>query len=419
MKILKIIAYVSVYGCLLVIIGCSTHQKDRQKQTHKADRLDIPQHIQALDSLTVYSLDKELTDTIRFEKEAMFTDSVGIGSMGTVAVDEQGRVYIAEGGIKSNRQTIHVFEPDGSHISTMGRAGAGPGEFQILSDIQIQSNHLYAYDYKLQRINVFSLRSLSSTGTVKLNPQSWDNIEELSGYNPDQGHYFVRNDSTFLFGFAEPLRPDNPNNRYRRYYLLDWEGNIISDQIFKEKDVNLHQGTGMPGPQLAKSPTLPFHRNALMVSSTDGHIFSAWTEEFLIKKYDPAGKYLEAFYYPYTRSALREEDILARYKNYSRRMKQAVHNTEFPKTWPALHYMLLDDENRLWVCTISDDSDYYRWWVMDENGKPMGIFKWPGRRLFRNTEERRIKVIKDGYLYAVKTNEETGVQQLIKYRIQM
>ncbi len=412
MRLTATLIWLTVFG---LIIGCSSNNSS---ETPNEDMSTVPDHIREVDSLTVYSTDAEPAMDIEFKRETTFTDDVGIGTMGNMAVDEQGRVFVAEGGFLQKRQMIHVFNPDGSYLTGMGRSGKGPGEFQSISGIHIHSGYLFAYDNQLQRINIFSLGSFTHHRTVILNPQSWDSIEELDGSRSDPVNHYIRNDSTVLFGFTEPLSPGNPNDRYRRYYLMDWEGNIISGKVFEEKDVNFYSGPGVPGPQLTASPTLTFDRSALIAVSDDGYIYSAWTEDFLVKVNDPNGQYLRAFYYPYKKSAMIRDDILDRYGDRSRQFQQGIRNKEFPETWPALHYMLMDDKNRLWISTITDDEKMYDWWVLDEYGKLLARFKWPGKRLYRDTEERPIKLIKNGYLYAVET-EEPWVQKIVRYRIEM
>ncbi len=73
--------------------------------------------------------------------------------------------------------------------------------------------------------------------------------------------------------------------------------------------------------------------------------------------------------------------------------------------------MLIDDQNRLWISTIVKDLDVYRWWVLEENGKLLARFTWP-----RN---REIEVIKNGFVYAKETEDETGLERVVRYRIEM
>ena len=70
----------------------------------------------------------------------------------------------------------------------------------------------------------------------------------------------------------------------------------------------------------------------------------------------------------------------------------------------------MDDKNRLWISTITvSDKRTYTWWVLQDTGELRTTFSWP--------ENRSVEKIKDGFLYARETNESTGQQQVVRYRI--
>jgi len=82
-----------------------------------------------------------------------------------------------------------------------------------------------------------------------------------------------------------------------------------------------------------------------------------------------------------------------------------------PESWPALNDLLIDDENRLWVSTIVEDFEIFEWWVLEETGELITRFKWP--------RDEPIEVVKNGYMYTLETDEDTGLQQVVRYRIEM
>lgn len=74
--------------------------------------------------------------------------------------------------------------------------------------------------------------------------------------------------------------------------------------------------------------------------------------------------------------------------------------------------IIIDDENRLWVSTIPNgDKLMYEWLVLQNTGEWIATFKWPGNR--------SIDKIKDGYLYSRETEQTTGIQTIVKYRIEL
>lgn len=403
---------------LIILFFSCTSNKEKNSDSNISDgSIFIPEKIDRLENLKAYPENLEPTANIELTEFTQIVDDWGIGEMGTLVVDNKGRIFVAEGGFRSNRQTIHIFSPEGRHITTIGREGKGPGEFLKLSKLQILNDRLFAYDYSLKRINIFSLSTLDHEMTVILDPDSWNKIEELKGTSPHPAHFFVKNDGSMLLGFTDPLRPDNVNDRYRRYYRVDFEGNISSEKILQVKDVGFYPGSGIPPPQLADSPTVAYSRNEVTTISDSGYIYTAWTNQFLVKIYSPEGKYLRSIYYPYRKSKLDWNAVRERYKHVGVRFLQGMRNKEIPETWPAIHYMIIDDENRLWVATITNDKDRYHWWVLDQNGQLIATFFWPGNRLYRDSEFRRIKMIKNGFLYALEEDDKTGIQRIVCYKI--
>lgn len=150
-----------------------------------------------------------------------------------------------------------------------------------------------------------------------------------------------------------------------------------------------------------------------MVSiSDDGHIVSANSEESLIKVYTPNGDYLRAFYIPIEKKRIIREELIKLYGEGDEENENLLIHAELPEKWPALEDILLDDENRLWVATIPDTETLtHDWWVLKDTGEFLTKFRWPGNR--------SIEKIKDGYLYARETEESTGQQTIVKYRLEM
>ena len=81
----------------------------------------------------------------------------------SLAVDSWGRVFVVDQG----PEVIKVYAPDGTMVRTIGREGAGPGEFRV-AFIAIRGAHLVVFDPSTARTSVFDtsgvfLRSWSSS----------------------------------------------------------------------------------------------------------------------------------------------------------------------------------------------------------------------------------------------------------------
>ncbi len=187
------------------------------------------------------------------------------------------------------------------------------------------------------------------------------------------------------------------------YYFLNKDGKIVSKDLFKTK-VRVH--AMIPVGQREVGVPFDFYGKSLTALSDDDHIYSNWTHDFLIKVYGPKGIYQRAIYYPFKKTSLSPTDIHSHFID-----QKVSQKMNLPKTWPALHNMLIDGQNRLWISTIVRDMDVYQWWILNKKGKLLARFIWP-----RN---KPIEVIKNGKVYTKEKDPETGVQRIVRYKIQM
>ncbi|REL37782.1 6-bladed beta-propeller [Rhodohalobacter sp. SW132] len=379
----------------IVFYGCS------QQETEP-----LPDYLQELENLTVYSADRKPNEIISFQKDVEYGDTgeVLIGRMGEVAVNENGRVYIAD----SDQLKIKVYAPDGQFLTRLGRRGEGPGEFIELSGIQTSQNRLFTFDRNQQRAVVFDTETLSYNQMISL-AGNRNEIQELRGSYLNK--FYPRNDGSFLMLFlasntAEGVNDWDKIETRTLSYLLDESGNVDSEKLFERTSsyqVILPLGgrsVGMP---------VKFYGALLTDQSDDDHIYLAWSEDFLIKKYSPAGEYMDAFYYNVPRVSLDPENAFP--EAGPELIREAARSAEIPETAPVLDEMHIDDENRLWISTIVEDFDVYEWWVLEETGELITTFEWP--------RDEPIEVVRNGMMYTRETDEETGLQQVVRYQIEM
>jgi len=74
------------------------------------------------------------------------------GQISDVALDRNGRVYVAD----DANHRVAVFARDGGFVATVGREGAGPGEFRNPWLVRVDSHDsVFVWDATLARISVF------------------------------------------------------------------------------------------------------------------------------------------------------------------------------------------------------------------------------------------------------------------------
>lgn len=359
--------------------------------------------------------DQKITDTtesnhqrgISFEREVTFGENSNVlfGAISKAVSDEAGRVYMSD----NQKKQIHIFEPDGTYLKSLGKEGRGPGDFMFLGEISIHSERLYVVDTMQFRVNVFSTKTLELIDNYNLNPTNQKEFPELSGLQLNFSK--VINDSTFLVNFSELRNLRNVEQvRYRSYYLVNNKSEIISDKVLKLPDTPFITSE-VQGRRIAANFT--FLGKPLIDIAPSGAIFSAWSEEFLIERYNVEGELKETIHFPFERNSLSKKNIIDNLSDPSR--AEFFKNIDLPDNWPAIDDFIIDDVNRLWVSTITDLDEYYEWWVIDYEGNLIGKFKWPGNR---HRYSREIQHVNNGKMFALEIDEQTGLQQIVRYNIE-
>lgn len=367
------------------------------------------------DTTVVVNIEDISTHDIEFRRDATFTDSeeAHFRFLGNVSVDENNRVFIAE------KNHIKVFESNGRFIKNLGQKGRGPGEFNNFGGLQpkIGASKLYAFDDSEQRINVFNLDSLEYVYAIHIQPKNWDQLPNLE--QAAFKDYHIVSDSLILAGFTDIISPHSSGSNIRRYYLMNRNGEIISDEILTHPDNDFFNGHGVPPPISPYRPlTLPSNRNAISDVSEDGNIFWGWTDKIRIYLFDAEGKELKTFNLLYENKELEKDDVLSVF-TYNPNVHQRAKSADFPDTWPAMDYFFVDDDNRIWISTITESDDYFKWIVLNDSGELLATFNWQGSRKERHFRRREIKQVRNNYLYTLEMNEETKQREVVRYKIEL
>lgn len=352
---------------------------------------------------------------IRFEKELeIVSTDENLLQIGSFMVDTNSQIFV------SNGNNIVMFNSKGEYVETLGRKGRGPGEFSNMGGLKpkIDSNKIYAYDDVLQKINVYNIKDKEFLYSISINLNNWKDVDELKG--TEFSKYFVINDSLILGGFKDYAISEKSDSLFINYYYLDHKNKTLSNQIHRIPYINFYSGSGAPVPFILSNDAPfpnPSTRNYLVDLDSESNMYVVWTENFIIKIFSPQGDYLRSIYYKLDKSELIEKDILNSYESNGSRFVQRARNFDFPKTWPAIDQFFIDDEDRIWISTITNDEQNYEWFVLKKDGELIAKFKWKGERLLRNVQEREIKLVRNDHLYTLEENQETGEKRIIKYKI--
>lgn len=361
---------------------------------------------------------------MNFKRDVVYQSSedVIMGVIVSFDVDQQGQVFIADRSLDK----IHAFQSDGTYISSIGRRGQGPGEFAAVSPntyIKVDPGFLYVpnyandYNFFPDRVNVFSLDDFSFSQTINLVAENRrDYRAELAGYYPVQ--IYPRNDGTFLVGYRRMPHDYKDEESYIRYFIQDDMANIVSGMVLEQTDrIQLSYFVRQADIPYLVLHSFSFLGRSLLAFSGNDKLYAARTEEFAIDIHQPDGTLIRTISHPFERVPTSRRELLRYYgerdlSSLGDGVAEAMIREAdwLPEAWPALNDLLVDDKNRVWVSTVVEDFDVYEWWVLENTGEVITRFEWP-----RNEP---VEVVKNGYMYTRETDEETGLQQVVRYRIE-
>lgn len=370
----------------------------------------VPDHISAMENLTIYSL-PENPKIIQLIRDQTYgdTEEIFFSRMREFIVDDEGRIFIVEGAV--GRKTINVFDSDGQHLKSLGREGKGPGEFEDICCIEINSEKLYVYDPVQRRMSLFSLETLDFLDVYRIDRI---NLPESVTDGTFTGMYYFVTPEKILMEFSPPAHlHQNSDSLSNAYFYSDEKFNLSSSRIFELKQIPHHWGD-FEGRRLRE--TFPFFEKSLIAVPNTGRIFTAKSSHFFVNELDQDGNYLRSFYYPHEELEVTREDA---YKSSNMMTRNIAESLELPEYWPVLNSMQFDDQDRLWISTFTENEDQLKWWVLNTDGELQGTFYFQGDRYgwpLRNAQS--MKVIQKGYFYAMERNDETELNEIVRYRIE-
>ena len=373
----------TLIGLLVLAAACSS-----------SPETSVPEDIASLENLSVYSGDTAPLQEISFERTARYGDTgdVFIGSMAGVAVADDGTLFLAD----RTEAVVHVFGSSGEYITAIGGKGEGPGEFLTAAAPRLYNGELYVLDGQQRRVSVFDAEELTYLRSHPIGSSGGG----ISGFPmialplPEDQFLVIQNsiqqdDGTFYMRYV-------PN-------VYDAEGDTVRSEIVELQQNPMHT---VQSDNSIRLTSLSFMGETHIGFTNSNQLVSGYSDRFLFHITSLEGDTLRSIYHDVTPPALDRSAMLDEFEDEE--MRKDVASMDIPDTRPVYDSFFVDDDNNFWVELLTENRDVNKWWVLDENGEKLAEFERP--------ESIRIEAVNDGFVYFRETDEETGLQEIVKYR---
>lgn len=308
-----------------------------------------------------------------------------------LAVNSEGWIYVGDW---MNRH-IRVFDRDGESRETIGRSGHGPGEFSAIHQVAVgRGDSLYVWDANARRLSVFA--------PERGHPLAYTlTLADVDGLGRP-GRFFVPSDPAagFLFVFIQQAEGTLSVHR------VDREGRVSARPLLEGRHSDSAVRVAGQGTQVVRTSPL-FGREALIGLTPQDELYYGWSETIDLTFYDLSGRRIGEYRAEAPAISVTARDIKYELEGASEMRRRAIRRSEHPKTKPALHTVIVDDEARIWLGRYTTDPTKSEWWVGPNTGNVApSVFTLPARV--------ELKVVRGGYAYAVST-DDVGYPTIVRY----
>jgi hypothetical protein len=310
-----------------------------------------------------------------------------------LAVDRGDNIYVADGG----NSRIQKFDKNGNYILTIGRKGQGPGEFTGISDILIdKQDNLYVLGGR--RIQIFNSSGEYLNGFVLENSIS---------------NFFLDSDR-FIFAISSMREEEG---RKRKVVKLNSEGKFMKTcaEFSDHKTVQKKSGEAIVtfSANHAYTPKLlltSLDRNTFSYAHTSGN------EIFVIDKNGELISKIQTDEKSHSITQGEKDHIIGqleeRLSNRGRKWPKGVleEACDFPSSRPFFWGMTTDDLQRLYLWRVKS--------VLDESEEQIfDVYSKDGYFIHRIKIDLMPELVKNGYLYDIEEDEDTGEVYVKRYKI--
>ncbi len=316
-----------------------------------------------------------------------------------IQVDTEGNIYVLDRG----NYRLQVFDKDGKYLRTTGKRGQGPGEFNAPHGLQLddKTGNIFVADFNSMTVIIFEKEG-------KYIDKDIHHAEFLNDF-------YLDSDGCIWGKFSLP----GINVRYRSIKKLNLTGKVektfaespYPTQMIKISEIREGNTTSLLGVMVNSG-----YEDDLFISKVDNHTFIyGHSKKYELVAVDKAGNVLFMI--------RKDESPVKITKSEKDRVKDRIKegimmqghyvpeiSIKFPDYKAHFYSIITDDKSRIYV--RKNPRPHY-----SNTNHEYEVFSKEGIYLYRINLDYYPEVIKDGYIYTRIENEETGLEQIKRYRI--
>jgi hypothetical protein len=319
--------------------------------------------------------------------------------VGDIQVDIEGNIYVLDTG----NHRLQVFDKSGKYLRTIGKRGQGPGEFNTPTSLQLddETGNIFVKDNMLRKIIIFEKKGKYIDKDIHL--------FELLNY------FYLDSDRCIWGKFSLP----GINVMYRSIKKLTLTGKV--EKTFAEfpyhiQRIEISKTREGNTTSLLAAMVNTGYEDDLFISKVDNHTFIyGHSKKYELVAVDKAGNLLFMI--------RKDEPPIKITKNERERIKNRIKegimmqghyvpeiSLKFPDYKAHFYSIITDDKSRIYV--RKNPLPRY-----SNTNHEYDVFNREGLYLYNLHLDHYPEVIKDGYMYTRIVSEETGEEQVKRFKI--
>ena len=324
-------------------------------------------------------------------------ESVFFGTVGGLAVNSKGRIFVGD----YQAHTVYVFSDTGRLVTSIGREGEGPGEFNNVNGVFVgQADTVFVVHDRTSQLSVFEPDTYEFDHSVRIGHTDRGYPTQFLGVNANRYVFVYRSFVNSRADLYEPLDS-------LRVMLVERNGKVEGQIVSVIEDSDIHF-TIRDGTVFVSKTPVPFARRSYFRLGTNGQVYTGRTDSIRISIADLSGKRVRYIQRPHRPEPVTRAEIDERTAHIIDNEARREFAAAIPRTKPAFRTFRVDEKGQIWLKTTGGQDDTATWTILSAEGALVGEVILP--------VEASLRVIDDGRAYAV-TEDEAGAPIVVVYRI--